>query len=196
MNLYTLYYKLVFRILRIKYGKNLKVYGKIFIEDYKNCTLVIGDNVKIYPYVHFKFYEDTKIFIGNEVKLDSFTRYVVANSSEIRIGDFTKIGKSTVINAGANLFIGSKNLIAQNCSINSSSHNFNDKSDIISQGYNHKKVELEENIWLGANVVINPGTLIEKNTIIGAGCNIKTHIKKNSIVKNNSDLIIEKNENY
>ena len=55
-----------------------------------------------------------------------------------------------------------------------------------------QKVELEENIWLGANVVINPGTLIEKNTIIGAGCNIKAHIKKNSIVKNNSDLIIEK----
>ena len=60
MNFYTLYYKLVFRILRIKYGKNLKVYGKIFIEDYKNCTLVIGDNVKIYPFVHFKFYKDTK----------------------------------------------------------------------------------------------------------------------------------------
>jgi len=195
MNFYTIFYKILFKFLKIKHGKNLKIYGKIFIENKKYCNLEIGNNVEIFPFVHLKFYKNTKIKINDNVKLDYFTRLVVANSSQITIKSHSKIGKSTVINAGANITIGEKNVIAQNCSINSSSHNFREKVDIQSQGYNHKEVILKNDIWLGANVIINPGTVINEHTVIGAGCNIKGHIEKNSIVKNDIKLAISNNEN-
>jgi len=194
MNFYTLYYKLIFKIFNIKYGKKLKIHGKIFIENLKYCDLEIGDNVEIYPYVHLKFYENTKIVIKNNVKLDFFTRIVVANNSTVEIDEYSKLGKSTVLNAGANIKIGKKNLIAQNCSINSSEHKFRKNLDIMSQGYKHSDVKLEDDIWLGANVIINPGSTIGKHSVIGAGCIIKGEIKENSIVKNENILSIKKNE--
>lgn len=194
MNLYTLYYKFIFRIFKIKYGKNLKIKGKIYIDNIKYCNLEIGDNVEICPFVHLKFYENTKIVIKNNVKLDFFTRIVVANNSIVEIDEHSKVGKSTVLNAGANIKIGKKNLIAQNCSINSSEHKFKEKLDIMNQGYKHSDVTLKDDIWLGANVIINPGSTIGSHSVIGAGCIIKGKIEENSIVKNDNNLLVKKNE--
>ena len=192
MNFYTIFYKILFKFQNIKYGKNLKIHGRIFLENKKNFSLLIGDNVEIYPWVHFKFYENTQIIIEDNVKLDSFSRFVVANSSKIRIGNNSKIGKSTIINAGADVLIGRKNLIAQNCSINSSAHNYKGDLDILDLGFNHEQVILKDNIWLGANVIINPGTIIEEHSVIGAGCNIKGKIENYSLVKNDTKTILKK----
>lgn len=194
MNFYNIYYKILFRIFKIKYGKNLKIRGKIFIENLMYCNLEIGDDVEISPFVHLKFYKNTKIILKDKVKLDFFTRIVVANNSIVEIGKFSKIGKSTILNAGANIKIGEKNLIAQNCSINSSEHKFKKNLEIINQGYHHSEVILEDDIWLGANVIINPGSIIRKHSVIGAGCIIKGEVKENSIVKNENVLSIKKNE--
>lgn len=58
-----------------------------------------------------------------------------------------------------------------------------------------KDVVIEDNCWIGANVVITPGVTIGENSIIGTGSVVTKDIPKNSIaVGNPAKVIREINE--
>ncbi|MDC0413145.1 acyltransferase [Pelagibacteraceae bacterium] len=192
MIFFTLYYKILFKLINVRYGKNLKIYGPIFLENKKNINLELGDDVEIYPHLHIKSYRNCKIIVGNGVKLDSFVRLVVANSSTINIKHKSRIGKLSTINAGANIEIGNKNLISQNCMINSSAHNHQEVEPFVDQGYKHAPVILDDDVWVGANTIIEPGSVVGRHTVVGANCFIKGNVPENSIVKNTISQNISK----
>ena len=56
--------------------------------------------------IEFLFRGNGKIIIGNGVKLDSNIRLLSANDLTLVIKANTNIGKSTVINAGADISVG------------------------------------------------------------------------------------------
>lgn len=64
----------------------------------------------------------------------------------------------------------------------------NYNTPIREQGYKLKQVIIEENCWIGSNVVILPGTKISANSIIGAGCVISGLIPEGVIVTSNREL--------
>lgn len=57
-------------------------------------------------------------------------------------------------------------------------------------GYFLNGISIEENCFIGARVVILPGTHLGKNSIVGAGAVIKGNIPDNSIVVGNPARII------
>lgn len=58
-------------------------------------------------------------------------------------------------------------------------------------------VEIEDAVWIGANVFINPGIKIEKNSIIGANSVVTKDVPKNAIVGGiPAKLIRMKKEEY
>ena len=83
------------------------------------------------------------------------------------IGQNTKIGKSTVINAGDTVEIGQYCLISGNCYIQSSSHRFKKEQNIMYQPHTHKKISIEDDVWVGANSVILMGINVKKGSVIG-----------------------------
>lgn len=59
-----------------------------------------------------------------------------------------------------------------------------------------KDVVIEDNCWIGANVVITPGVTIGENSMIGADSVVTNDIPKNSIAFGNPEKVIrEINEN-
>lgn len=58
------------------------------------------------------------------------------------------------------------------------------------ESYWLKDIIIKKNVFIGANCTILPGTVIEKNCIIGAGTVIKGHIPENSIVIGNPSKIV------
>lgn len=53
-----------------------------------------------------------------------------------------------------------------------------------------KDITIKDNVFIGANSTILPGTIIEENCIIGAGTVIKGKIPKNSVVIGNPSRIV------
>ena len=55
-----------------------------------------------------------------------------------------------------------------------------------------KPVKIENNVWIGENVVILPGTTVGKNSVIGANAVVSRDIPKNCIAVGNPATIIKK----
>lgn len=61
---------------------------------------------------------------------------------------------------------------------------------IEKEAYWLKDIRIGNNVFIGANVTILPGTVIEDNCIIGAGSVVKGNIKSNSIMIGNPAKLV------
>lgn len=111
----------------------------------------------------------------------------------ISIDKHSFINHNCTILAEANVVIGKYVRIAPNVSIYTVGHAENPLKR--KAGYSYaKKVIIEDNVWIGGNVIILPGVTISKNSIIGAGSLINKSIPQNVIAAGNPCKIIKEIE--
>jgi acetyltransferase-like isoleucine patch superfamily enzyme len=88
----------------------------------------------------------------------------------ISIDDHTFINFNVLLDGHGELTIGKNVLIGQNSTILSSQHNISNRDiSIPLQGIISNRVIIEDDSWIGCNVIILPGIKISKGSIIGAG---------------------------
>lgn len=183
---------------RIKIGSNVYFEEKVVVKIDKGAFISIDDNSYICKGVELRAKNFSKILIGQNVKLDNNVRLVSANEATINLEKNVKLGMSTIFNAGSDIKVGEFAIFASNCSVNSSSHVFNNKEQTIQDKYKHKPVNIEKNVWVGASCVINPGITIGENSVLSANLNVNQNVLKNKILKLNATKdqvdIIFKNE--
>ena len=85
------------------------------------------------------------------------------------------------IDATNGVDFGESVLIGPNVSIISSNHDFKERSKFVPE----EPIQIGDNVWIGANVVILPGVEIGDNSIIGAGSIVTKNVEKNIIVAGN-----------
>jgi len=74
-------------------------------------------------------------------------------------------------------------LTGPNVIIHSANHNYkNPDIPFRSQGHTFKKVEIMDNVWIGAGAIILPGVTIYSNSIIAAGAVVTKDVQSNVIV--------------
>jgi len=107
-----------------------------------------------------------------------------AGYKNISIGDDVYIGKGVFILAEmGKIKIGNNVLIAPGVKINSRNHNFSEKNTLISkQGYTYSNIEIEDDVWLAANVLILPGVTIGKGAVVAAGSVVVKDVAPYSVV--------------
>lgn len=116
-------------------------------------------------------------------KVDVIQKGVHFGTGEsVEIGDRSGIGKYALI--PQNIIIGNYVMIAQDLFVVANNHNF-ERTDIpmIMQGSpNFEQVIIEDDVWIGTRVVINPGLRIGCGSIIGAGSVVTKDVEPYSIV--------------
>lgn len=105
----------------------------------------------------------------------------IGNGQKVSIGRDCQINEN-VFMQGAK--IGNYVMIAPNASILSKSHNFENLTvPMILQGECEEKIPvIEDDVWLGRNVVVMPGIRIGKGSIVGAGAVVVKDVAPYSIV--------------
>ena len=102
----------------------------------------------------------------------------------IEIGDGTFINYDCIILDACKVKIGQHVLIGPRTCIYSASHPID--SSVRISGYNiSKPVTIGDNVWLGGNVVVNPGVTIGECSIIGSGSVVTKNIPSNVIAAGN-----------
>ena len=125
-----------------------------------NRNVHCGKNVTIYPDV---------MFFGD---------------GRIEIGDNVDIGHGTIIYAskiGGGVSIGSNTMIAAQCYIIDMDHGTASGELIRKQCNAVCPVIIGNDVWLGANVTVLKGSVIDDGAIIGAKSLVKGHIGSNMI---------------
>jgi len=153
--LLVLYYSIAFHlppILLLKITKSIRAFLVKRILD--EC----GDN----PWI------DSRVWLGDGCKR--------------KIGNNSGIGGNTTI--GKNTFIGNDVMIGQDVIIITRNHEFKDISIPMSrQGFkDYEPVIIEDDVWIGARVIVLPGVRIGKGAIVGAGAVVTEDVEPYSIV--------------
>jgi len=101
----------------------------------------------------------------------------------ISIGHNVSINYGTSLGGTDDLTLGNYVLIGPNCTLLTANHQYDDwKIPVIHQGITKAPIVIEDNVWLGVNVVVLPGVTIGKGTIVAAGAVVSKDVPPYSIV--------------
>ena len=121
----------------------------------------------------------------------------------IDVGDNFILGNSSLITANRSygIFIGNNVGIARNVLIHSANHSFDEinipimQQKIISPKleYNNKfySVIIKDNVWIGSQSVILPGTIIESGCVVSSGSIVSGNFPENSVIMGNPARVIK-----
>ena len=92
------------------------------------------------------------------------------------------------INATNGINIAKNVMIASGVKLISANHDFKNRNQHVKSN----PIDIEENVWLGANVIILPGVTIGENSIVGAGSVVTKDVPENVVVAGNPAKFIRK----
>lgn len=143
----------------------------------------------------FKLIYGNKIYWGKHITFRKGFTIEIVEKGKLKIGDNCFFNKNCSINCLGRIEIGSHCLFGENVKIYDHNHVFtNKRMKIVNQGFKIGSIKIGNNCWIGSNVTILKDIIIGNNVVIGANCLIYKSIPDNSIVKNNSQLIIEQRD--
>lgn len=175
INFDTLLGTIKYQLIRIIMGKRLQ--GNAIVRFSKDSTL--------------KAQKGAKIFIERGV---SFSRNTIVSATEnanIHIGTRSGLNYNAIVVAREEIVIGANVLIGPNVAIYDHNHIFNQKIQMKNLGYRTAPIVIENNVWIGANVVILKGVTIGSGSVIAAGTVVTKDIPTNSLVRRDEKLCIE-----
>ena len=181
---YKPYNRLLFKLVGIKYGRNLNVFNKIYLNIGRNSTVKIGDNFTftsgecINPLCRnikgcIATNPDTSITIGNNVGMSS--PCVWAHTS-ITIGNHVKIGGDCIL-------------------MDSDAHSLNylDRRTPVIDRKNKRNlpIVIEDDVLIGTRCIILKGVTIGARSIIGSGSVVTKSIPADCIAAGNPAKVIK-----
>lgn len=136
-------------------------------------------------YLYFQaLYSAIPSYIGQRLRLRFYGKWLKAmgdggkfhdkvyirNPKKFAMGRGCHIGYGVRIQAGGGLTFGDNVLLGPGVSIWTSNHRFEDPDTAISdQGQEYKPVTIGNDVWLGANSFIMPGTQLGNGCVVSAG---------------------------
>ncbi len=144
------------RSVSLRHAKKIHIGKRCVMDEY--CSLSAqGDKT-------------SSIRLGDEVLLGRSTVLSTRNGT-IEIGDFCNIGANCRLGTTTRIQFGKHVLLAANCYIGGAQHRY-DRLDlpIMRQGYDSRGgVVIEDDVWLGAGVMILDGVRVGTGCVVGAG---------------------------
>jgi acetyltransferase-like isoleucine patch superfamily enzyme len=144
----------------------------------------IGDNTVFddYAVLDAKGSENEGIRIGCDVMVGRGT-VLSCKNGDISIGDNTNIAMNCFIQSARKVHVGSHVLFGAYCYVIGGGDHQTDRLDvpILSQGQVVRGITIEDNCWLGGGVLVQDGTTIGRDTIVGSGAVVRQDIPAFSV---------------
>lgn len=123
------------------------------------------------------------IAIGDRAQIKAGAKITV-KSGQLSLGRRCAVGHRAELECWhAKLTIGSNVRIAAEAYIVTSFHSHR-RTDIpiIEQGYEHRDVEIGDDVWIGRRAIILPGVRIGRGAIVGAGAVVTKDVAADTVV--------------
>ena len=148
--------------------------------------LVISETAKISRLADIEdSVRGSKIIVGDGTAIDSFVKIKPAGGDgDVEIGRNCTLNSGIVIYTGNGVRIGDNVAIAANTTIAPTNHEFRSRDvPIHEQRFMPSRggIVIEDDVWIGANVVILDGAKLGKGCVIGAGAVVRGDLPAYSI---------------
>jgi len=157
--------------------------------------LKISENAAISPLADIEdSIKGTLIEIAAGAVIDSFVKIKAAGGTgDVRIGENSTINSGCVIYTGNGVSIGRGCAIAANCTFASTNHAYSRRDiPMVEQGFMPSRggIVVEDDVWVGANVVLLDGAVLRRGCVVGAGSVVRNELPAYSINIGNPTRII------
>ncbi len=127
----------------------------------------------------------------------------IGHPHKIEVGDNFILGNNSLITANSSygIYIGNDVGIARNVLIHSANHSFSDtskpvmKQEIVAPliKYQEKNysIVIEDDVWIGSQSVVLPGSIIKKGCIISSGSIVSGVFSEYSVIMGNPARVIK-----
>ncbi len=159
-----------------------------------HSRLIVGNDVTIRQHVELRVHGNSTLHIENNVRIDRGVRILANNQATITIKEGTRIGLYSVFNGGDSISIGRKCLISGHVYLQTSMHRHEKGKFIQDQGYDHGPIILEDDVWLGAHVLVLPGCTLGSGAIVGSNSVVTKHVEANTIVAGSPAKFLKERE--
>lgn len=127
----------------------------------------------------------SRIIVEDGAVIDAFVKIKPAGGTgDVVIGRNSVINSGCVIYTGNGVTIGANVAIAANCTFAATNHEFRDRNQLImSQGFQPSRggIVIEDDVWIGANVVLLDGAILRQGCVVGAGSVVRGELAAYSI---------------
>lgn len=121
----------------------------------------------------------------------NFSLYI-DKGARVELGNECFFNNGCSLNCLDKIKIGDRCIFGENVRIYDQNHRFgNPDIPIKEQGFSAEPVEIGSDCWICSNVTILKGVKIGNHCVIGANCLIYSDVPDNTVVKNNSGLIMQ-----
>lgn len=175
-------YRPYLSLIGVECGERLRLTGIPFILGWAKGSIKIGSNVRM-----------ASSELGNVLGLNHrcILRTISAKAT-LTIGDGVQMSGASIV-AYDQIAIDNNVFIGANCTIvDSDMHQLDpvDRISMRSAGVATAPVHLEENVWLGMNVIVLKGVTIGRNTVVGAGAVVVRSLPPNVIAAGNPAKVV------
>lgn len=133
---------------------------------------------------------------GKRITFRKNFNILISKGAKMEIGQRCFFNNGCSLNCLEKIKIGDRCIFGEGVKIYDHNHKFRDTSrPIKEQGFSTAPVEIGNDCWICSNVTILKGVKIGNHCVIGAGCLIYKDIPDNTVVKNESRLILSQINN-
>ena len=176
------------KLLKLASTYVLAILNKIYLK------IVYGNKIELNGLQHIRrgakiVIQNGKIHLNRGFIMQKGAYLSAVGGGRISIGEGVFINRNTTVVCRERISIGENTLLGPNCLIYDHDHKFTAKG-IVPGEYKTGAVEIGNNCWIGAGVIILRNTKIGDNCVIGAGCVVKGNVPDKSLVTSPREMII------
>ena len=147
----------------------------------KNSRICSNSRIDVMPFNNF--------VLGDNSTIEDFCT-INNGVGDVIIGDRCRIGMSNVLIGPVT--IGNDTILAQNIVMSGLNHGYEDITiPPHDQKVTKSKIIIEDEVWIGANVVVVAGVTIGKHSVIAAGSIVTKNVPPYSVVVGNPAKVIK-----
>jgi acetyltransferase-like isoleucine patch superfamily enzyme len=158
----------------IRFGRGVTLGRGVMIDGLAREGVVLGDGCTIGPYGMVRA-----------------TGVLSQLGKGFRMGRHSSMDAYAFVGASGGVTVGNNVIMGQKVSFHAEEHVFDDlQLPIRHQGVRQRGIVIEDDCWVGSNVIFLDGAHVEPGCVIGAGSIVKGRIPANSVVVGNPARVI------
>jgi len=164
--------------LEIRYEKSIAPLRIRILSKAFGGAISVGKNVRIGTGCKFQFGEGSIFTIEDNATIRNNCMIIVHANSELVLKASSYIGSWSEIHARKKIRIGANSLVAQRCVLIDHNHKWNEESGVQRKEFLAKEIEIGDNVWICAGVIVVAGAQIEDKAVVPAGSVARGHVGK------------------